>query len=129
MWNWDVLEIANWSSGEGYVVIGETRISVRQRYNTSVQFVPAEVPTLLRLVREAASPVSIRVIDKASDAYITMPPLSFQTEELDVCRLAYACGDQAAITGACGPTVQPPAPSLKLLKQDIQTVLDRYPTN
>lgn len=132
MWNWDVLRIANWSSGEGYVVIGEdtdTRIEVRQRYHSTVQFIPAEVPALLRAVREANSPIRVRVVDKASDAYITMPDLSFQTDGLDVCRLAYACGDQAAIASACGLTVQPPAPSLKLLKQDIQTVLDRYPTN
>ena len=130
--NWDALDIANWSSGEGWFVIGvdgSERIAVRRRYYNAVHFVPAELPKLLKAVRDATSPVSVRIIDKASDAYITMPPLSFRTEELDVCRLAYACGDQTAIQGACGTAVQPPAPSLEMLKQDIQDVLDRYPTN
>ena len=126
----------NWSE-EGYLLIGtntsdriavlasQIGISFGDLREYSLDFAEEELPTLLRLIREADDPLRVWLMDAASDAPVAA--VDFQTAELDVCRLAYACGDQAVIDGACGPAVQPPAPNLKILKQDIQTLLDRYP--
>ncbi len=111
---------------EGSVEVGSSdeRVAVRVA-DTVMKF--ADTYALLRLIREADDPLQMRLIDGTGVGVVETA--SSRSKEFDVCRIAYACGDQDSITAACRSTVQPPAPSLKLLKQDIQTLLDRYPTN
>ena len=85
----------------------------------------------LRLVRPGSSSPRReaklqRTVRRAGD--VLLREYDINVSDLDICRLAYACGDDHEIRAACGSSVQPPSPSLRLLKQDIRTVLDRYPS-
>lgn len=87
----------------------------------------ADTIVLIEAIRR--NPNTLRVIAKDPDTEIAVVEHEFRTMDFDVCRFAYACGDQEHIRAACGPNVQPPAPQLRMLKQDIESVLRRYPTN
>lgn len=87
----------------------------------------ADTTVLIEAIRR--NPNTLRVIVKDPDTEIAVAEHEFRTTGFDVCRFAYACGEQEHIRAACGSSVQPPAPQLRMLKQDIESVLRRYPTN
>lgn len=87
----------------------------------------ADTTVLIEAIRR--NPNALRIVVKNPDTEIAVAEHEFRTQGFDVCRFAYACGEQEHIRAACGPSVQPPAPQLRLLKQDIESVLRRYPTN
>ena len=86
----------------------------------------AEAAPLLEAIRLNPNTMTMSIAERASGRRVAAE--SFNTSGVDICRFAYACGDQHHILAACGSSVSPPSPQVQMLKRDIEAVLSSYPT-
>lgn len=87
----------------------------------------SDASPLLEAIRLNPNTLTISIAERESGRRVAVE--SFNTSDVDICRFAYACGDQHHILAACGTAVSPPSPQVRMLKRDIEAVLSSYPTD
>ena len=111
-------------NGRYTATIGSASVEVSAARGT-IRF--AEAATILEAIR--LNPETLRISLANTETGEAVAEESFNTSDVDICRFAFACGDQQHIRAACGPSVWPPSPTVRMLKRDIEAVLSRYPAN
>ena len=122
-WEVPVYGVLLWLEGTFKATLGSTSVDVLAKSGT-IRF--ADASPVLEAIRLNPDTLTISISDTANTQ--TFAAESLRTSGIDICRLAYACGNQHQISAACGSRVQPPSPDVQTLKRDIEAVLDRYPT-
>ena len=123
---------ANWEDSSGSLLHGRRYMATMGSIQVEalsdlgdIHF--AEASALLEALRNNPTTLTISLTEKITGHTVAVE--NFNTSGVDVCRFAYACGNQDHRRAACGPTIRPPSPEVRTLKRDIEAVLSRYPTD
>ena len=108
--------------GRYTATLGSTRVDVLAE-SGDIRF--SDASPVLEAIRLNPDTLTVSISDRANTQ--TLAVESFRTSGVDICRFAYACGNQKHVSAACGASVRPPSPTIQMLKRDIEVVLDRYP--
>lgn len=110
--------------GRYNATVGSSSVEVFAEHGT-IRF--AQPITVLEAVRLNSDVLRISLADTETGEVVVEQ--SFNTSDVDICRFAFACGDQKHIRAACGSSVWPPSPQIRMLKREIEAVLSKYPTS
>ena len=116
--------LPQWLDGQYTATLGSASVGVLAE-SGNIHF--AEASPLLDAIRLHPNTLTISISERESGRRVAAE--SFNTSGVDICRFAYACGDQHHILAACGSSVSPPSPQVQMLKRDIEAVLSGYPTD